>query len=36
MVSWKKDGRIFEFCDKLIKGMVVRGYDENFVYNLFE
>ena len=36
MASWKKDGRIFEFRDKLIKGMVARGYDENFAHNLFE
>ena len=36
MASWKKDGRIFEFRDKLIKGMTDRGYDPNFAHNLFE
>jgi len=36
MASWKKDGRIFEFKDKLIKGMITRGYDETFANNLFE
>jgi error-prone DNA polymerase len=36
MASWKKDGRIFEFRDKLTKGMVKRGYDEGFANNLFE
>lgn len=36
MVSWKKDGRIFEFRDKFIKGMMDKGYDSMFVYNLFE
>ena len=36
MASWKKDGRIFEFKDKLIKGMVSRGYDATFAHNLFE
>lgn len=36
MASWKKDGRIFEFRDKLIKGMTDRGYDPTFAHNLFE
>jgi len=36
MASWKKDGRIFEFRDKLIKGMTDRGYDPSFAHNLFE
>lgn len=36
MASWKKDGRIYEFRDKLIKGMIDRGYDEQFSKNLFE
>lgn len=36
MASWKKDGRIFEFKEKLIKGMTSRGYDEIFANNLFE
>ncbi len=36
MASWKKDGRIFEFKDKLIKGMTDRGYDRKFAHNLFE
>lgn len=36
MASWKKDGRIFEFKEKLIKGMVSRGYDASFSNNLFE
>lgn len=36
MASWKKDGRIFEFKEKLVSGMVKRGYDETFADNLFE
>ncbi|MEC7509205.1 MAG: error-prone DNA polymerase, partial [Pseudomonadota bacterium] len=36
MASWKKDGRIFEFRDKLIKGMTDKGYDSTFAHNLFE
>ncbi|NQY17392.1 error-prone DNA polymerase [Alteromonas sp.] len=36
MASWKKDGRIFEFRDKLIKGMTNKGYDSTFAHNLFE
>ncbi|BFT32126.1 error-prone DNA polymerase [Alteromonas sp. D210916BOD_24] len=36
MASWKKDGRIFEFRDKLIKGMIEKGYDNTFADNLFE
>ena len=36
MASWKKDGRIFEFRDKLIKGMTEKGYDATFAHNLFE
>ena len=36
MASWKKDGRIFEFKEKLISGMMSRGYDETFAHNLFE
>lgn len=36
MASWKKDGRIFEFREKLIKGMTEKGYDNTFANNLFE
>ena len=36
MASWKKDGRIFEFRDKLTKGMTDKGYDSGFAHNLFE
>lgn len=36
MASWKKDGRIFEFKEKLIKGMTDRGYESTFAHNLFE
>ena len=36
MASWKKDGRIYEFRDKLIDGMVKKGYDTQFAENLFE
>ena len=36
MASWKKDGRIFEFKEKLIKGMTDKGYDNEFANNLFE
>ena len=36
MASWKKDGRIFEFRDKLIKGMTDKGYDNTFAHNVFE
>lgn len=36
MASWKKDGRIYEFRDKLINGMVKKGYDTQFAEALFE
>ncbi len=36
MASWKKNGRIFEFKEKLINGMLERGYDEVFANNVFE
>ncbi|MEW9798067.1 error-prone DNA polymerase [Alteromonas sp. CYL-A6] len=36
MASWKKDGRIYAFRDKLIRGMMEKGYDEQFAENLFE
>ncbi|OFC70506.1 error-prone DNA polymerase [Alteromonas confluentis] len=36
MASWKKDGRIYEFRDRLIKGMTGRGYSESFAEQLFE
>ncbi len=36
MASWKKDGRIYEFQDRLIKGMTARGYSTVFAEQLFE
>ncbi|WP_189405817.1 error-prone DNA polymerase [Alteromonas halophila] len=36
MASWKKDGRIYEFRDKLIDGMVKNGYQASFADALFE
>lgn len=36
MASWKKDGRIYEFREKLIDGMVKKGYTMAFAEQLFE
>ncbi|MBU3023872.1 error-prone DNA polymerase [Aestuariibacter sp. A3R04] len=36
MASWKKDGRIYEFRDKLIHGMTNKGYSMAFAEQLFE
>ena len=36
MASWKKDGRIYEFKDKLISGMTAKGYSSQFAEQLFE
>ncbi len=36
MASWKKDGRIYEFRDKLISGMTSKGYSSQFAEQLFE
>ncbi|WP_218312612.1 error-prone DNA polymerase [Alteromonas antoniana] len=36
MASWKKDGRIYEFKDKLISGMTAKGYSTAFAEQLFE
>lgn len=36
MASWKKDGRIYEFRDRLIKGMTERNYEPAFAEQLFE
>ncbi|RDV23937.1 DNA polymerase III subunit alpha [Alteromonas aestuariivivens] len=36
MASWKKNGRLHEFQDKLINGMLERGYSLDFSQRLFE
>lgn len=36
MASWKKDGRIYEFKDKLVNGMKRNNYTEAFAERLFE
>ncbi|MCU7554826.1 error-prone DNA polymerase [Alteromonas sp. ASW11-19] len=36
MASWKKDGRIYEFRDKLVRGMQQKGYDEAYATQVFE
>ncbi|MBU2979825.1 error-prone DNA polymerase [Alteromonas sp. C1M14] len=36
MANWKKNGRIFEFKEKLINGMTRKGYENRFAEQLFE
>lgn len=36
MASWKKNGRLHEFRQKLIDGMLDKGYDANFATRLFD
>lgn len=36
MASWKKNGRLNEFRDKLINGMLEKGYSPEFAERLFE
>ncbi len=36
MASWGKNGNLMQFETKLVKGMLLRGYDEDFAKRLFE
>jgi error-prone DNA polymerase len=36
MASWKKTGQLLKFKDKLINGMLERGYQQEFAERLFE
>ncbi len=36
MAKWKKDGELFKFKSKLIKGMESRGYETTFAERIFE
>ena len=36
MASWGKNGNLMQFEAKLVKGMLARGYDEDFAKRLFE
>ncbi len=36
MASWKKNGELLPFRDKLIKGMQARGYQTSFAERIFE
>ncbi len=36
MASWGKNGNLMKFESKLIKGMLERGYSEDFAHRLFE
>jgi error-prone DNA polymerase len=36
MASWGKNGNLMTFETKLVKGMLMRGYDEGFARRLFE
>jgi error-prone DNA polymerase len=36
MASWGKNGNLMTFENKLVKGMLSRGYDEDFATRLFE
>ena len=36
MASWGKNGNLIKFETKLVKGMLARGYDEDFAQRLFE
>ena len=35
MAAWKKNGHVFKFKDKLINGMLERGYDAEFAQRIF-
>ena len=36
MASWGKNGNLMQFETKLVNGMLLRGYDEDFAKRLFE
>jgi error-prone DNA polymerase len=36
MASWKKNGKLRQFKDKLITGMLERGYEEDFALQIYE
>ncbi len=36
MASWKKNGRLYEFQEKVVSGMTKRGYDEAYANQIFE
>ncbi len=36
MASWGKNGNLMQFETKLVNGMLLRGYDEDFARRLFE
>lgn len=36
MAAWKKNGNVFKFKDKLINGMLERGYDSGFAERIFD
>ncbi|NMH59790.1 error-prone DNA polymerase [Alteromonas ponticola] len=36
MASWKKNGRLYEFQEKVITGMTKRGYDKHYANQIFE
>ncbi|MPW37161.1 error-prone DNA polymerase [Vibrio sp. B1Z05] len=35
MAAWKKNGDLFKFRDKLISGMLCRGYEQSFAEQIF-
>ncbi|MCW8091197.1 error-prone DNA polymerase [Alteromonas sp. ASW11-130] len=36
MASWKKNGRLYEFQEKVVSGMTKRGYEEGYANQIFE
>lgn len=36
MAAWKKNGHVFKFKDKLINGMLERGYEAEFAQRIFD
>ncbi len=36
MASWKKNGRLYEFQEKVVSGMTQRGYSEAYANQIFE
>ncbi|MCW8109967.1 error-prone DNA polymerase [Alteromonas ponticola] len=36
MASWKKNGRLYEFQEKVVSGMTQRGYDKHYANQIFE
>ncbi|WP_068547678.1 error-prone DNA polymerase [Thalassotalea crassostreae] len=36
MASWKKNGKLLQFKEKLINGMLSRGYEQSFAERIFE